>query len=147
TPVPEPFGSTFTPHLKDLKLSLEFISMLQDANLNDSGLDTDVLHQLKNPPQYPLDLSDKDLLHSIDLFFATVNASEQTYEDARAAAIRREPNHKVLSYAAVHRKMAELSGIVPHIEHQCEGSCIAYTSDLQGPASGRALSRPSRAGL
>ncbi|EIW51939.1 uncharacterized protein TRAVEDRAFT_136440 [Trametes versicolor FP-101664 SS1] len=134
TPEPEPvIDNPIKPVLKDLQLNMEFIELLKTASLADSGLDPDVLHRILNPPQYPLEIDDPDVLYSIDLFFATLNASEETYEDARQAYIRRHPHDKdkILSYHNVRKKIEELSGVVPHIEHQCIRSCMAYTGPLK----------------
>ncbi|CDO71523.1 hypothetical protein BN946_scf184910.g22 [Trametes cinnabarina] len=118
---------TIKPKLTDLKVSMEFINMLRAATLDASGLEPDMLHRLRNPPQYSLEITDPDTLLSLELFFATLNASEKTYDAVRRAYLRRHPEDKVLSYYEVQKLVEELSGVVAHMEHQCIGSCTAYT--------------------
>ncbi|KAA1473017.1 hypothetical protein DENSPDRAFT_865924, partial [Dentipellis sp. KUC8613] len=111
----------------EVKTAMAFIELLQDATLEKSGLDTDSINRLRNPPECLLDLSDPALCYSIDLFLSVSNASEKTYNDARNAYLRRHPEEEVLGYEQVKHQVAELSGVTPIPTDMCPNSCIAYT--------------------
>jgi hypothetical protein len=121
------------PHVEELRLSLEFIDALKRASLDDGNLDEGVVNMLRNPPQEPLDASDPDLRLSLDLFLATMNASEDSYRSAAEGICRRHPDDDILSYERIRKKVAEMSGVHPITHHMCINTCIAYTgpySDL-----------------
>ncbi|KAI1795270.1 hypothetical protein LXA43DRAFT_851327, partial [Ganoderma leucocontextum] len=112
--------------LADLKISREFVRLLENATLSNSGLSEEALDRLRNPPQYPLDIKSPDVLLSIELFFATLNASDATYIKVREAYLRRHPENRLLSLYEVRQKVQELSGVVPIRHDQCIKSCIAF---------------------
>ncbi|KAJ7434448.1 hypothetical protein B0H11DRAFT_1938656 [Mycena galericulata] len=61
-----------------------FIRALEGASLDDSGLDADVVHRLRNPIQECVDIADdKDFHLSLDVFLADTYASEETYKATR----------------------------------------------------------------
>ena len=82
-------GAPFVPNVADLQTSLEFIDALKAATLDNGGLDEDVLEHLRNPLTEPADASDPDFRLSLDLFLSTTNASEETYNKARAGVLHR----------------------------------------------------------
>jgi hypothetical protein len=89
----------FIPQVADLQTSLEFINALKAAKLNDEGLDEEILQRLRQPLTEPADASDPDFRLSLDLFLSTSNSSEETYNNSRAAVLRRHPDDNILSYA------------------------------------------------
>jgi hypothetical protein len=119
--------AVFAPQVADLRTSQEFIDALKAATLDDGGLDKEVLQRLRQLLTEPLDVNDPDLRLSLDLFLSCSNASEETYHSSRAAILRCHPDDKVLSYARIKSKMAELSGVVPILHHMCINSCAAFT--------------------
>ena len=80
-----------------------------------------------NPPREQLKIDDPDLRLSLDIFFATTNASQDTYNDVRNAIVRRYPDSGILSYDQVKRRARQLSGIVPLVFDMCTNTCMAYT--------------------
>ncbi|KAJ7437485.1 hypothetical protein B0H11DRAFT_1635924, partial [Mycena galericulata] len=113
--------------LEDLNITMEFIRGLREAKISDEDLGEEAMHRLKNPPTYPVDISDDpDLLHSLRIFFATTTAANQTYTDCAAAALEHHPEDDILSHAEIKAKVAELSGVVPLKHDMCPNSCLAY---------------------
>ena len=114
-------------HLKDMKLAMEFIQALQEASLDDSNLDKDIIERLRNPPTFPADVRNPDLQLGLRLFLAMVNSSQQTYASSREAIMIRHPDDQVPSFDQIKRSIADITGVVPIIEHMCPNSCLAYT--------------------
>lgn len=130
---PEP-EVAFISQLEDLQTSQEFIDVLKAATLDNGGLDKGVLQQLHQPLNEPLDASDPDLRLSLDLFLSCSNVSEETYHSSRAAILCRHPDDKILSYAQIKSKIAELSNVIPIIHHLCINSCAAFTGPFSNLA-------------
>ena len=118
--------------LKDIKLTMEFIQALDSATLDDeySRLDPDTLERLRNPPTSPANVSDPDFRLGLDLFLASLNASQATYNMSREGILRRHPDDHMPSYDQMKRAIAEITGIVPIVDDMCTNSCIAYTGPL-----------------
>ena len=134
-PPPGPFNIEMLSdlaHLKDLKLSMEFIQALDTASLDDeySGLDLDTIGRLRNPPTSRPDTSDPDFRLGLDLFLASIKSSQDSYNMSRDAVLRRHPDDKIPSYDQMKRRIAEITGIVPIVDDICKNSCIAFTGPL-----------------
>lgn len=127
-----PDTETVPPDVKieDIQQALDFIQAVQNASLENGDLDDETVDRLRNPIQKQLDVSDPDLRHSLDLFLATSNASEKTYNDVRDATLRRHPDHPVLTHHQSKKTVAEMSGVVPIVNHMCPNTCMAYTGPL-----------------
>jgi hypothetical protein len=105
------------PQVAELLTSGQFINALKAATLDDGNLDEDVLRRLREPLIEIADVSDPDFRLSLNLFLSTANASEETYNNSRAAVLRHHPDDKILSYARIKSKIAELSGVIPIVHH------------------------------
>lgn len=107
--------------LKDIKLTMEFIRALDGASLDkeDSRLDADTLHRLRNPPTSCVDLTDPDLRLGLDLFLASIKSSQDTYTMSRDAIIRRHPDDDIPTYDQMKRRIAEITGVVPIVDDMC----------------------------
>jgi hypothetical protein len=118
--------------LKDIKLTMEFIQALDSATLDDeySRLDPDTLERLRHPPTSPANVSDPDFRLGLDLFLASLNASQNTYNMSREGILRRHPDDHIPSYDQMKRAIAEITGIMPIVDDMCSNSCIAYTGPL-----------------
>jgi hypothetical protein len=114
-------------HLKDMKLTMKFIQALQEASLDDSKLDKDIIERLRHPPTYPADVENPDLQLGIRLFLAMANSSQETYASSREAIMLRHPEDQIPSFDQIKRNIADITGVVPIIEHMCPNSCLAYT--------------------
>ncbi|KAF8806951.1 hypothetical protein BYT27DRAFT_7292543 [Phlegmacium glaucopus] len=106
---------------------MEFIQALQKASLDDSKLDKDIIERLRNPPTCPADVGDPDLQLGLRLFLAMINSSQETYTLSREVIMLRHPEDQVPSFNQIKRNIADITGIVPIIEHMCPNSCLAYT--------------------
>lgn len=124
---PEEYQEAQLPRVQDLRHAEEFVRAVRNATLATEPLAEDVLERLRNPPTYPLDLSDADLRMSIDLYLAVRNASEETYNATRTAIMRRHPEDHILSYHAVRSKVTELTGVTSVTHDMCIDSCVAFT--------------------
>ncbi|KAL1738366.1 hypothetical protein HDZ31DRAFT_78422, partial [Schizophyllum fasciatum] len=133
--IPEDFSEAetptprFNPVLEDLKVSMSFINLLKEASLDDEieALPSDIINQIRNPPQYPAAIDNPDHRYSLELFLSLTNASVDEYNGARRAYLRRHPNSEVLSFHAVKKLVCELSGIVEVKRDMCDNSCIGFT--------------------
>ncbi|EMD38713.1 hypothetical protein CERSUDRAFT_48591, partial [Gelatoporia subvermispora B] len=126
SPSPEPEEDA-TSAIQDIQTALDFIKSVRNATLDNSGLPAHVVERLRNPITHLLEIKDRDLLYSLDLWLSINNASQETYNDVRQASLRRHPRDNVLSFAAVERQVTELTGIAPLCHDMCIDSCVAYT--------------------
>jgi hypothetical protein len=116
-----------TSCIDSIKVVQDFIKEVQAATLDNGNLDDDLVYRLRNPPEPPADISDPDVRLSLDLFLAATNASKETYKACRDAILRRYPESGVLSYYAVKKLVAEISGVVAVYDDMCINSCHAFT--------------------
>jgi hypothetical protein len=121
--------------LDDIKIAMSFITALEGASLDDaaSALSAEALDHIRNPPSRPATITNPNDRFSIELYMATGNASEQTYNTIREAYLRRHPEADLLTHHRAKRLVAELSGVESITHDMCVNSCIAYTgpfSDL-----------------
>ena len=121
-------------HLPHLQTANSFVRLVRDATLENSNLPDHIINRLRNPPRgKPAEL-DPDLRYSLDLFISTLAGSEQTYNDARRASLRRHPDDNLLSIAQVKSTIEELTGVVAVKDDMCKESCLAFVgpfSDLE----------------
>ena len=121
-------GLEAEPKLRELKNAHDYIKLLQNASLDDSNLEEWVRERLRHPLTEPIeDIMDPTLRLSIDIFLAVSNASQETYNAVRNALVRYNPEDQILSYDAVKRRIAEISGIIPLREDMCINTCLAFT--------------------
>jgi hypothetical protein len=122
---------------EDLALYLEFIKLLRNASLDDTGMqmDEEDLEHLRKPPTYEISLeSEPDLRLALDLFLANYASSVDAYNQNRKAMLRRHPEDEIYTYDQAKRLVRHLSGIVPLTHNMCINTCIAYVgpfSDLE----------------
>ncbi|KAF7356061.1 hypothetical protein MVEN_00935900 [Mycena venus] len=114
--------------IPDVEAAQLFIKALENASLDESGLDADVIHRLRNPIQECVDVSDdKDFRLSIDTYLADTYASEATYEATRRGFLRHSPDIGMLSHHEIKKEIENMTGVVPITHDMCPDSCIAYT--------------------
>lgn len=81
--------------LDDMKSTLEFIRLLQNATLETSGLAPDVLERIRNPPEDSFEINEPDLELAIKLHLALANASDEAYHAIRDAIQQRFPDSEI----------------------------------------------------
>lgn len=86
-----------------------------------------MLHRLRNPLERPLELGDRTLRLSIDIYLALDNASQCHYDGVCRAILQSLPDVKTLSYHEVKQKIAEITGVSAIKHDMCINSCIGYT--------------------
>ena len=117
--------------LEDLKLSMEFVSALEKASLNDefSLLSSAAVDRLKHPETGPVTIC-PDTRLGLDLFLSVINSPQHTYSLTRDAILRRHPEDKIPTYDEITKIIEKVTG-VQSIEHDmCINSCMAYTGPL-----------------
>ncbi len=124
--LPEDEDNPPTAHIEDLKVAQQFIDTLKAAGLAD-GLHPDVLQRLRSPPQEVLDIEDKSLRFSLEVFLSLDHASDDVYNTFRKANARIPENVPLLSLDQVKRKVQEMSGIYLVYYDMCNNSCAAFT--------------------
>jgi len=87
------------------------------------------------PHEFPFDVEDADFLFVLRAFLSVTNASQETYNSFRAAALARHPDNPFLSFDQMKRRVEQISGVVPIVHDMCINSCAAFT----GPFSDRDL--------
>ena len=126
--------ANFITPVEDLEDSLAWIKALEDASLDNGHLSAEVLQRLRNPPQHKFHFDDADEFYSIKQFIATINASQQTYNNVRSNHNERFPDLPMLSLDQIKSKLGEWTGVETIQVDMCANSCIAYTGlfkDLQ----------------
>ena len=112
---------------EDMKTTLEFIRMLEEATL-ESQFSPDELKTFRNPQELSSSPSeDPDLLLSISNYVANLNASQDIYRKNRLNIQRRSPEIKMLSYDQVKRRVSSLSGVLTWQHDMCVDSCVGFT--------------------
>ena len=125
-PPPNPVEDVRPITREDMKLSMEFVRMLEEAVL-ESQFRPDELETFLNPQ--PLSFSpsdDPDLLLSISNYVANLNASEDIYIKNRLNLQRWCPDIKILSYEQVKRTVSSLSGVLTWQDDMCIDSCAGF---------------------
>ncbi|KAF6746888.1 hypothetical protein DFP72DRAFT_758559, partial [Ephemerocybe angulata] len=121
--------------MTELQHALDFIAALKAASLEKSGLDQSVIDQLRQPIEAILDIDDPDdpdLRVSLEVYLATGNASEATYNKVKAAIEKRTPEVKLYTLDRLKRKIGKLTGLIPLVNDMCVNSCMAYTGPFSG---------------
>ena len=128
--------------INDLKTAAEFISQLQGATLDASGLSPSMIQRLRNCPPESQSGLDQSTRFSIKLFIATLNSSQQTYESVRAAVHEQYPEQSILSYHEVKKAIEGLTGVTSIAHDMCYDTCVAFTGPFSAlnhcPKIGRA---------
>ncbi len=120
-------------HLSELRLTNEFIQLLQQASLDGkhSGLDPDALHRLRNPPTSIFTLENQpngaDLRLAFDLFLASLKGPVDIYNTTRASILRRHPEDHLPSYDQLKKILSQITGVGPITHPMCNNSCVAFT--------------------
>jgi hypothetical protein len=117
---------------EDIRMYLDFVRRIEKASLEDDGMKMgpDDLERLRHPPQEKIDLNDPNLRLALDLFLATSNSSQETYNSVCKAIRRRYPEEELFSYDQIKRHVADLSGVIPLTHDMCINTCIAYTGQF-----------------
>ena len=77
-----------TSCMPDLRTTAAFIHGIKTATLENSNMHKNDIERLREAPRdFPFDVKDPYFLFSLRSFFAVTNASEETYNSFRAAAI------------------------------------------------------------
>ena len=118
-----------TAHLDDLKDTLAAIEEIKNASL-DAQFGEDDLYCLQNPIEEELDIDDRYIRLSLDMYLILTNVSQEMYRELVAAFLRCHPEAKgrLLSYDQIRHRVKNLTGIVPIYDDMCVNSCMAFTS-------------------
>jgi hypothetical protein len=101
-----------------MRTSVEFIKGICDTSLDNDSHPIDICERLHFPISEPL-LVSKELRLHLDLYLATTNGSQATYNDVCTAIKQFSPDINMLSYKRFKRKLTELMGVVPIMTDMC----------------------------
>lgn len=124
------------------RTGLDFISTIEKATLDNTGLPSDVVHRLRNPIQEPFILDDPDQRLSLELFLATQNASQHVYHGVRDAVQHRHPETSLHSLAQVKARLPIHTGVTSIANDMCINSCLAYTGPFANDTECRSCGEP-----
>jgi hypothetical protein len=125
------YDANFMPRTDALKLSVQFIRLLREATLETSGMDAAAINKLRNPLTVPLVIENEDELYSLRQYIAASRGSQDIYRLFQANHNTRFPNHPMLSYEQVRKRLATWSGISPILTSQCPNTCMAFTGPFE----------------
>jgi hypothetical protein len=116
---------------EDIKMYLDFLTWIENTLLEDDRMRTapDDLECLCHPPQEKVDLDDPNLQLTLNIFLATGNSSQETYNSVHKAIQHCYPG-EVLSYDQIKCHVADLSSVVPLTHDMCMNTCIVYTGQF-----------------
>jgi hypothetical protein len=117
--------------IEDIKLNAEFIHLLQNASLDDSGMSLDDIERLRNPTpdrDGDFDLTNPAFVHSVKTFAACANGSDEIYNKQRSAYLERHPDEEFLSLFQIKRRIELLTGVIAMEHDMCPKGCIAYVA-------------------
>ncbi|KAF8172911.1 hypothetical protein BJ912DRAFT_831986, partial [Pholiota molesta] len=113
--------------IEHVRVTQEFIDLIQNATLENGKLDEAATHRLRNPEETVIDVSDPDTRFSLDLYMSCTNTSEETYNSIRQSILRRFPDVAILSHHLVKKLVSDISGVVSVNDDMCINSCHAFT--------------------
>ncbi|KDQ52675.1 hypothetical protein JAAARDRAFT_198028 [Jaapia argillacea MUCL 33604] len=128
--------------IPEIRIATDFINALKDATLDNGDLSPDVLDRLRNPITEPLNINNPDLLYSLELFLALNDSSEGAFDQVRNATHRRIPEVEILSLDQIKRRICEMTGVVPIVNHMCVNTCLAFTGPFAEDDSCRKCNEP-----
>ncbi|CDO74927.1 hypothetical protein BN946_scf184706.g6 [Trametes cinnabarina] len=112
---------------EDLKNQQTFISLLQEATLEKSGMDPEEIARLRNPPRTLPDIVEDTQLRLWLRTYLANGHSEESYRANRDAINEYSPTAEVPTYERMQRVVAQITGVVPLETDMCIRSCLAYT--------------------
>ncbi|EJF55587.1 hypothetical protein DICSQDRAFT_42459, partial [Dichomitus squalens LYAD-421 SS1] len=117
--------------LEELKQAIAFIKALENATLEESGLDPTVIERMHNP-QRDGEIPDlmapenRELRLALQQFIINGH-SEQAYRDNRESFMQYDEGVVLPTYEAMQKLVQDLSGVVPIVTDMCSETCVAYT--------------------
>jgi hypothetical protein len=117
-----------TVHLSDLKDTIAALREIRNASV-DTQFEKEDLDRLKHPTEEELDINDRYLRLSLDMYLILNNTSQDIYRELVAAFLRCNPEAKgkLLSYDQIKHRVKNLTGIIPIYDDMCINSCMAFT--------------------
>jgi hypothetical protein len=127
-PENENITSGLDSDIPDIEIIGRFIELLKHARLEDSNMaPRDIVRLREAPSTFPFDIHDPDFIFSLRSFLSATNASQETYNSFRLAALARYPEATFYSFDQMKRRVEQISGVVPITHDMCINSCAAYT--------------------
>ncbi len=118
--------------IDEVRIAAQFIDELKSATLEESNMELDDISRLREAsPELPFDLDDPDFLFALRPFFATTNASEETYKSFLFAYKECHPSLQQYSFYQMKKYVEHLSGVVPLAHDMCIDTCAAFTGPFK----------------
>jgi hypothetical protein len=105
------------PMVDELIHARDFIKVVEYACLDNGDLSTDVMAQIRSPPQDILTIEDPSELYSLKQYLVAQGASQHVYTSFRNNHNNAFPEMPMLSYEQIQKKVAHWSGIQPIVSH------------------------------
>jgi hypothetical protein len=115
------------PSIHDLQVAMAYIRLLKQSTHANSKLPDDILTRIMAPFEDEFDLDDPNHRQSVMIFLATLDGSRQAYDRQCVAVTWRNPEHRLLSYAQVQRRLAAWTGVHLIRHDMCYRSCVGFT--------------------
>jgi hypothetical protein len=118
------------PQIDDLRLTMQFIQALQNADHENSGLPQDIYSRIYQPLKEAFTLDDHAARLSLEIFIHTQNASRESYDAICKAVQHYAPTFTPTSWAQMNKNLASWTGIHLLYYDMCPKGCFAYTAHL-----------------
>ncbi|KAL1937343.1 hypothetical protein VTO73DRAFT_13804 [Trametes versicolor] len=122
----EDVGVPVEARRQEVREALECIRDIRRATLDNSGLDSETVDRLHNPPRAVPELTDFERA-GMRMFLARGDGSQDNYEDNRAAIIELHNADDIPSYDQIKRRIASVTGISTIRTAMCINSCVVFT--------------------
>ncbi|CDO76200.1 hypothetical protein BN946_scf185037.g23 [Trametes cinnabarina] len=103
---------------REVREALDCVRVLQEATLDSGGLADVTLNRLRAPSHAPPEVNALERA-SLRMLLARGDASQDNYEDNRAAFLELHPEDDIPSYDQIKRKIAEVTGVGAVHTHMC----------------------------
>ncbi|KAK1233688.1 hypothetical protein PQX77_003147, partial [Marasmius sp. AFHP31] len=114
----------------EIQTNAEFIYLLSEATLKQSGMPAEDIQRLRNPRPMSLDiLQDPAFQHCFRTFCTAPSA--KSYKEHQDAYTARHPNEKYYSHYDIEQLIEELTGVVPLKSDMCIDSHIGFTGKFE----------------
>lgn len=119
---------------KGVLTTLQYINLLQNATLENSGLSEDAIYCLQNPRSRALPNFNEDLglRLSLQMYYGLDSLPQRAYSNSRKAILNTMPDIHVLTYTEVDALVRRTAGVFPIFTDMCPTkSCVAFTGHFE----------------
>lgn len=102
---------------------------MQSASLDDEDtqMDAEAIHRLRNPPEYPLKLDDHKILETAIKLYLGLSNADSDYDSARKTFMEFNNLTEFPSLYQIKSIISQFSGVEPVTHDMCYDSCVGFT--------------------